>query len=49
MVDGLTGDVGAQESFTNVELLAKDSLFILLKLLLIFASANPTDFYIQIK
>ncbi|MFT6749171.1 MAG: hypothetical protein ACJAQ1_001104, partial [Flavobacterium sp.] len=45
MVDGLTGDVGAQgKSFTNVELLAKDSLFIFIEVTSDVASANPTDF-----
>ncbi|MFT7350926.1 MAG: hypothetical protein ACI9XR_000651 [Flavobacterium sp.] len=45
MVDGLTGDLGAQgKSFTNVELLAKDSLFIFIEVTSDVASANPTDF-----
>ena len=45
MVDGLTGDVGAQgKIFSNVELLAKDSLFIFVEVTSDVASANPTDF-----
>ncbi len=44
-VDGLTGDVGAQNKiFTNVPLLAKDSLFIFIEVTTDVASANPTDF-----
>lgn len=45
MVDGMTGDVGAQgKIFSNVELLAKDSLFIFVEVTADVASANPTDF-----
>ena len=45
MVDGMTGDVGAQgKIFSNVELLAKDSLFIFVEVTSDVASANPTDF-----
>lgn len=45
MVDGMTGDVGAQgKIFSNVELLAKDSLFIFIEVTADVASANPTDF-----
>ena len=44
-VDGRTGDVGAQgKTFSNVELLAKDSLFIFIEVTADVASANPTDF-----
>lgn len=45
MVDGMTGDTGAQgKIFSNVELLAKDSLFIFIEVTSDAASANPTDF-----
>jgi hypothetical protein len=45
MVDGMTGDTGAQgKIFSNVELLAKDSLFIFIEVTSNVASANPTDF-----
>lgn len=45
MVDGMTGDTGAQgKIFSNVELLAKDSLFIFIEVTSDVASANPTDF-----
>jgi hypothetical protein len=45
MVDGMTGDAGAQgKIFSNVELLAKDSLFIFVEVTADVASANPTDF-----
>jgi hypothetical protein len=45
MIDGLTGDAGAQgKIFSNVELLAKDSLFIFIEVTSDVASANPTDF-----
>ena len=45
MVDGMTGDAGAQgKIFSNVELLAKDSLFIFIEVTSDVASANPTDF-----
>jgi hypothetical protein len=45
MVDGMTGDAGAQgKLFSNVELLAKDSLFIFIEVTSDVASANPTDF-----
>ena len=45
MVDGMTGDTGAQgKIFSNVELLAKDSLFIFIEVTADVASANPTDF-----
>lgn len=44
-VDGMTGDAGAQNKiFSNVELLAKDSLFIFIEVTADVASANPTDF-----
>ncbi|MBC7525011.1 MAG: hypothetical protein H7239_11305 [Flavobacterium sp.] len=44
-VDGLTGDAGAQNKiFTNVPLLAKDSLFIFVEVTSDVANANPTDF-----
>ncbi|MEC4003659.1 hypothetical protein OX283_003230 [Flavobacterium sp. SUN052] len=44
-VDGMTGDAGAQgKIFSNVELLAKDSLFIFIEVTSDVASANPTDF-----
>ncbi|MFZ4106553.1 hypothetical protein [Flavobacterium sp.] len=45
MVDGMTGDAGAQgKIYSNVELLAKDSLFIFVEVTSDVASANPTDF-----
>ena len=45
MVDGMTGDSGAQgKIFSNVELLAKDSLFIFIEVTSDVASANPSDF-----
>lgn len=44
-VDGMTGDVGATNKiFSNVELLAKDSLFIFIEVTIDVAEANPTDF-----
>lgn len=44
-VDGRTGDSGAENKiFSNVELLAKDSLFIFIEVTADVASANPTDF-----
>jgi hypothetical protein len=42
MVDGMTGNQG--KIFNNVELLAKDSLFIFIETTVDIASANPTDF-----
>ncbi|MEC4050616.1 hypothetical protein OX284_014350 [Flavobacterium sp. SUN046] len=50
MVDGMTGEdadhsgVGDGKIFDNVELLAKDSLFIFIEVTSDVASANPTDF-----
>ncbi len=50
MVDGMTGEdadhsgVGDGKIFDNVELLAKDSLFIFIEVTADVASANPTDF-----
>lgn len=45
MIDGMTGDAGAQgKIFSNVELLAKDSLFIFIEVTSDVSSANPTDF-----
>jgi hypothetical protein len=50
MVDGLTGEdadnsgFGDGKIFNNVELLAKDSLFIFIEVTSDVASANPTDF-----
>lgn len=45
MIDGMTGDASAQgKIFSNVELLAKDSLFIFIEVTSDVASANPTDF-----
>lgn len=45
MIDGMTGDAGAQgKIFSNVELLAKDSLFIFIEVTSDAASANPADF-----
>ncbi len=45
MVDGMTGDPGAQgKIFSNVELLAKDSLFVFIEVTADVASANPSDF-----
>ena len=44
-VDGMTGDIGATNKiFSNVELLAKDSLFIFIEVTADVANANPTDF-----
>lgn len=44
-VDGMTGDAGAENKiFSNVELLAKDSLFIFIEVTADVASANPDDF-----
>lgn len=44
-VDGMLGDAGAENKiFSNVELLAKDSLFIFIEVTADVASANPTDF-----
>lgn len=45
MVDGMTGDAGAEgKIFSNVELLANDSLFVFIEVTADVASANPTDF-----
>lgn len=50
MVDGMTGEdadnngVGDGKIFNNVELLAKDSLFVFIEVTSDVASANPTDF-----
>ncbi|MES2746772.1 MAG: hypothetical protein V4648_00245 [Bacteroidota bacterium] len=45
MIDGMTGDAGAQgKIFSNVELLANDSLFVFIEVTADVASANPTDF-----
>jgi hypothetical protein len=45
MVDGMTGDAGAQgKIFSNVELLANDSLFVFIEVTADVASVNPTDF-----
>ncbi len=41
-VDGMTGEQG--KIFNNVELLAKDSLYIFIEVTADVASANPTDF-----
>ncbi|WP_395052295.1 hypothetical protein [Flavobacterium sp.] len=44
-VDGLTGDIGATNKiFSNVELLAKDSLFIFIEVTADAAITNPNDF-----
>ena len=44
-VDGMTGDIGATNKiFSNVELLAKDSLFIFIEVTADVANANLTDF-----
>ncbi len=44
-VDGMTGDVGATNKiFSNVELLAKDSLFIFIEVTADAANTNPNDF-----
>lgn len=44
-VDGMTGDTGNQgKVFSNVELLAKDSLYIFIETTVNIAEANPTDF-----
>lgn len=44
MVDGMTGEGGNGKFFPNVELLAKDSLFIFIETTVNIAQANPTDF-----
>ncbi|HOZ74979.1 MAG TPA: right-handed parallel beta-helix repeat-containing protein [Flavobacterium sp.] len=44
MVDGMTGEGGNGRYFPNVELLAKDSLFIFIETTVNIADANPTDF-----
>jgi hypothetical protein len=44
MVDGMTGLNGQGKYFPNVELLAKDSLFIFIETTVKTAEANPTDF-----
>lgn len=45
MIDGKTGDANAQgKVFSNVELMAKDSLYIFIEVTADVASANPTDF-----
>ncbi|PDS26250.1 hypothetical protein [Flavobacterium branchiophilum] len=44
-VDGMTGDVGSTgKVFSNVELLAKDSLYIFIETTANITDANPTDF-----
>ena len=42
MIDGMQGDQG--KVFNNVELLAKDSMFIFIETTVDIADANPTDF-----
>jgi len=55
MVDGMTGvdednnGVGDGRIFNNVELLAKDSLYIFIETTAKISDANPTDFYIPMK
>lgn len=50
MVDGMTGEdadgngVGDGKIFNNVELLAKDSLYVFIEVTANIANANPTDF-----
>ena len=44
MVDGMTGNGGSGKVFSNVELLAKDSLFIFIETTAGIADANPDDF-----
>ncbi len=44
MVDGMTGNDGIGKFFPNVELLAKDSLFIFIETTANIADADPTDF-----
>lgn len=45
MVDGMTGDADAPgKIFSNVELLAKDSLFVFIEVTTDVINANPTDF-----
>lgn len=45
MVDGMTGDAGATgKIFSNVEMKAKDSMFIFIEVTANIADANPTDF-----
>ncbi len=43
-VDGMTGEENNNHVFHNVELLAKDSLFIFIEVTSDVAAANPTDF-----
>ena len=44
MVDGMTGNGGTGKVFSNVELLAKDSLFIFIETTASVADVNPADF-----
>lgn len=44
MVDGMTGKEGKGKEFTNVELLAKDSLYIFIEETAAVIDANTTDF-----
>lgn len=44
MVDGMTGSNGKGQYFTNVDLLAKDSLFVFIETTASIADANPSDF-----
>jgi len=44
MVDGMTGNGGTGKVFSNVELLAKDSLFIFIETTASVADADPADF-----
>ena len=44
MVDGMTGNGGNGKVFSNVELLAKDSLFIFIETTASIADADPADF-----
>lgn len=44
MVDGMTGNGGTGKVFSNVELLAKDSLFIFIETTASVADVNPADY-----
>ena len=44
MVDGMTGNGGSGKVFSNVELLAKDSLFIFIETTASVADVDPADF-----
>lgn len=44
MVDGMTGNNGKGQFFSNVDLLAKDSLFVFIETTASILDANPADF-----